>query len=252
MPRVSSKRRSAANKATKRRSMTKSLKSRQMAVSSGAAAVVGLPSRKQAVIQLSRTMRNNGFTGALDTIVTDNGGAQTTQALFFTLDQVTGFAEFKPMFEEYRIDEVKITWVPCFGVNVGRASSGGTFGSQVEIRVPQVGFCANYTGTGVPSITTEDPWLECEGYEQHEFNKIITAKIKPKIVSPAYNSSWTLADAFSVADASTWIPMTYADVRHYGLMTRVYDAYYDRLLHGISDPTGTMYVTYTISFRGPK
>lgn len=251
MPRISSKRRSAAKKSTKRRSMTKSLKSRQMSVYSGGAAVAGLPMRKLATMQISRTMRDVTFTGALDTIVTDNGGAQVTQALFFTLDQVAGWAEFKPLFEEYRIDEVKVAWIPCFAANVSRAANV-SFGAQVEIRVPQLGFCANYTGTGVPATTTENEWLECEGYEQHDFNKIITAKIKPKVLNQAYSSSFAIIDAFTVADESKWIPITYADVRHYGIMQRVYDPYYDRLLHGVSDPTGTMYVTYTISFRGPK
>lgn len=236
----------AAAKKTKRRQVSSGL-GRKMTVSVKSA-MVGKPQRQQMTTTISRTTRNTAFTGALSDIVTDNGGTAVAESLFFRLDQLPNYSEFTKLFEEYCIDTVKCTWVPAYSVNV--QSGAGLPTAEVECRVPQLGFCANYTGGANPVASLENTWLECEGYEQHDFNDIVSCTIKPKALSTIYTP--VPGAAYGLAKDKQWVSTTYPDVAHYGINYRVYDAYYNRLIYGISQPTGTMYITYTVSFRGPR
>jgi len=212
-------------------------------------AVAGVMARKSHTTTIGRTMRQLEFTGVLGEIVTDNGGTQEIGNFSFALDQLPQYAEFTKLFEEYCIKEVKVTFQPMFNVNTQPAS--GIITSEVNARVPKIGFCAIYTGGALPGTGQENGWLECEGYEQHDFDKSITVALKPKVLADAYSAQ--VSPTYSVSqDGNTWIPVASAGVLHYGLNWRLYDPHYNRLIYGPSDPVGIAYVTYTVGLRGPQ
>ena len=211
--------------------------------------VVGVPTRKMATITISRTSRTLDFTGKAVTIVTDNGGCQVTGSMIFTLDQLPNYAEFANLFDEYRIDKVKVIFVPNINVNT-RADTMGDWDETQENRISQLGFCANYAGVAAPSSSEELPWLECEGYEQHAWSKPISVTITPKVLNEVYNTG--AFSNYSAATKSQWIIMANTNAAHYGILWRVYDPYLNGLTQPSPNPQGTMYVTYTVSFRGPK
>jgi len=244
MPRKSS----ASKRTTKKRAAKPRARTTLVKVG-GAMALAGLGARKQHSMTIARTYRAVEFTGILGEIVTDNGGAQEIGNFSFALNKLPNFSEFTKLYEEYCIKEVKITFMPNYNANVQPAS--GIMTSEVNARVPKIGFCANYTGGAIPATGQENPWLECEAYEQHDWNQTVTVTLKPKVLGDAYSNA--ISNSYVVAqDGLTWIPVTYADVLHYGLNWRVYDAFYNRLIYGPSDPCGIAYITYTIGLRGPQ
>jgi len=212
-------------------------------------AVAGMLARKSHTMTIGRTMRELTFTGVLGEIVTDNGGAQLIGNFEFALDKLPQYSEFTKLYEEYCIKEVKITFQPMWNSNVAQVSENVT--EQAQCRVPKLGFCAVYTGGALPGTGQENPWLECEGYEQHDFDRSITVALKPRILGDAYSAQVSPTYAVS-QDGFTWIPVASAGVLHYGLNWRVYDPFYNRLIYGPSDPVGIAYVTYTIGLRGPQ
>lgn len=239
----------ARKRTTKKRSVAKP-RSRSIVVRSGGAmAIAGLGARKSHTVTISRTMRATEFKGALDEIVTDNGGTQNIGNFEFALDMLPQYSEFTKLFEEYCIKEVKITFMPAYNSNVAQTATNPT--EQLVCRVPKLGFCPVYTGGSLPGTGLENGWLECEGYEQHDFDKTITVSLKPKILGDAYSD--TISPTYSVSqDGNTWIPIASPSVLHYGLNWRVYDPSYNRLLYGISDPCGMAYITYTLGLRGAQ
>ena len=212
-------------------------------------AVAGMLARKSHTMTIGRTMRETTCTGVLGEIVTDNGGTQEIGTFEFALDKLPQYFDFVKLYEEYCIKEVKVTFQPMFNSNTQPAS--GIITSEVNARVPKIGFCAVYTGGALPGTGQENPWLECEGYEQHDFDRSITVALKPRILADAYSN--TVAPTYSVSqDGNTWIPIASPSVLHYGLNWRLYDPFYNRLIYGPSDPVGIAYVTYTLGLRGPQ
>jgi len=196
-------------------------------------------------VNISRTTRDL-WNGTFTDDVIDVGGAQTTKQFTFTLGQLPNYSEFTKLFQEYRIAAVKVTFMPLTPVNI--AYQEGGFDESVGFRVPQLGFCADYTGQPVPSTGNEQPWLECEGYEQHTFTKPVSVTFKPTPLATQFESSTSLG--YAVPAKSPWLPVADPNVVHYALNARLYDPYFNHVTGAVNTPNLAVYITYTIQLRG--
>ena len=196
-------------------------------------------------LTISRTTRNL-WNGTWTANVADTGGAQTTNQFIFTLDQLPNYSEFTKLFQEYRIAAVKVTFMPLTPVNIAYQSGG--YDTSVGFRVPQLGFCADYTGKPVPDTGNEQPWLECEGYEQHTFNKPVSVTFKPTPLAQQYESSTTTG--YGIPSKAPWLAVSDANVPHYSLNARLYDPYFNHIEGADNTPNLAVYITYTVQLRG--
>jgi len=196
-------------------------------------------------VSISRTTRvlwNGTFTNN----VIDTGGAQSTYQFVIKLDELPNYGEFTKLFQEYRISTVKVTFMPLTPVNIGYIAGG--FDTSVGFRVPQLGFCADYTGKPVPDVGNEQPWLECEGYEQHTFNKPISVTFKPTPLAQQYESTTTTG--YSVPPTAPWLSVNDPSIPHYSLNARLYDPYFNHVEGADNTPNMAVYVTVTLQLRG--
>lgn len=207
---------------------------------------IGRLRRAYHVVTISRTTRSL-WNGTFTDNVADSGGAQATNQYVFALSNLPNYAEFTKLFQEYRIDSVKVTFMPLTPVNISDTEAAG-YDTAVGFRVPQLGFCADYTGQGIPSASMESPWLECEGYEQHTFTKPISVTFKPTPLAQMYESGVTTA--YGVQPKAGWIPVADPSVPHYSLNARLYDPYFNHTLGAVNTPNMAVYVTYILQLRG--
>jgi len=207
---------------------------------------MGAMRRTDHIVSVTRNYRELSTAGELKYAVTDNGGWQDCSYLNFALKALPNYTDFTNLFEQFRIDEVKVTFEPTANVNV--VVDPAVVGEQQRnYRMLQLGFCADYSGQPLTITDKENTWLECEGYEQHMFDKPISVTLKPKAL--------TLTDAgltsAYASQAGLWLDCaTSNDTPHYGLRWRLYDALFD---DGTTQPVGynmTCYVTMKVSFKG--
>lgn len=132
---------------------------------------------------------------------------QTFGAIEFKLsDLATSINEYTALFDRYKLNAVKVTWV--IGVNCAYEGSGGSF-------LPRIHTAIDYDDSNPP--LTLDDLMQYTSYKMSSFtgSKLkISRYIKPRMAGLVYKSG--ISNAYSVLKPS-WVDLTSADVPHYGI-----------------------------------
>jgi len=148
------------------------------------------------------------------TVVTDNGGFQTTYGLSFQLSDLPNWQEYTSLFDQFRITGAEVEFQPRYTDNVGANDNNlitlGWFQDSNNVDL-----------TGLTSV--ENPWLERTGYRQTVLDKIVKVKLTPRPQAMVYRTVTTTG--YQVKDPRSmneWLASTDYLCPHYGLYFRVY------------------------------
>ena len=127
--------------------------------------------------------------------------ANVSAAYQFTIDALPGYTEFTSLFDQYKIKEVEMIFVPGATESVTSAANGG-----VNFTVIDYDDASNLgTGTG--------PYLQYENCLMTQGTEVIRRVIKPR----AAMGVLTGGSAYVGNIAAPWIDCSNASVPHYGL-----------------------------------
>lgn len=195
------------------------------------------PARGDNIISITRTVRVNAFLMPINAC-TDVSGFQGTIYLQPRLQDFPGYTDFQALFDEYRMIDSNVKFVPRYDGNV--SATGDNL-------LCVLGWAVDHNA--MPAITydsAEGVWLEREGYSQTIFNKEINVKFSPRPNNPVFG---TQTGYSSTARAAQWIQTSDAAVPHYGLAVRIYSP---GATTAFTQNMGTAYLTATFQFRQPK
>jgi len=147
------------------------------------------------------------------TLIQDIGTGAAPQVqlgnINFALSQVAGYADFTALFDEYRINWVKLTFTPP----VTRAASTVGAGTNVNPSYPFY-TVLDYNEVNAPANLTElGQYSSCVTHDMN--GKPFSVFIRPHILGMVYQSA--IATSYVSLPPRQWIANNYSAVPHYGL-----------------------------------
>lgn len=168
-------------------------------------------------------------TSSLVLTMDTQGLAQTAATMTFSLDQLVNYSEFTNLFDLYKINAVRVKFMPTFNDEPLGTSRLGLF---------HVAFDPNGVSSG--SVTL-DGVLQYQNLKTRRLDQMLTYYCKPCIESPVYNS----AVSSGYGPTRRWIDTNNPSVPHYGLLL----AYQSQ---GIQTPSWRVVVTYYLTTKNVR
>lgn len=135
-------------------------------------------------------------------LVTAAGSDQFT-SLKFSLNQLPGHSELTALYDQYKINMVKLEVIPQFdNANVGSSTSTNVITQNYSV--------IDYDDITVP--TTMDTLMQYQNLKRTPSTRIITRVVRPKFASELFNTS--IATAYR--PSSGFVDCNYDTVEHYG------------------------------------
>lgn len=153
--------------------------------------------------------------------------------LVFRLNQIPNYTEYLNMFDQYRLNMVKIKW--RFN---GDAQSIQTLAAGSTVTIPQLHWVNDYTD--VSSLTIAN-LREYQNYKMRplQSNSPVTMLIRPKLLQPVGGGT-------NRVPVKRWLPVTASNEDHFGIKTIV-DCSYANGIGG--DVVGTLTKEFTYYFQ---
>lgn len=129
---------------------------------------------------------------------------RTYGALSFNISQLPNYTEFTALFDQYRINKIKVTLYP-------HANSTETPCNATNDFIPLIAFCEDTDDATTP--TSVDDLNQKPNVRYSRFNKPISMWIKPHVATEVYRSTITTGYG-NIANA--WIDSISSDIPHYG------------------------------------
>lgn len=126
-------------------------------------------------------------------------------ALSFNLSQLPNYTEFTALFDQYRINKIKVTMYP-------HADNSQTPVNATNDFIPLIAFCTDTDDSTAPASV--DELNQRSNVRYTKFNKPISIWIKPHVDTEIYRSAVTTGYG-NIANA--WIDSASSDIPHYGL-----------------------------------
>lgn len=127
----------------------------------------------------------------------------------FKASSVPDFANYSACFDEYRIEGIKIKFIPQ--QNVSMVIDPGTLGSQLTSLLPLFATCIDVNDSATPgSVNTV---LGKDTGKVHSTNSVITRKFVPFVSKAVYQSGFTGYGP----EMNSWVDTVSTGVNHYGL-----------------------------------
>lgn len=145
------------------------------------------------------------------------GGYQGTLGMAISLSDLPGSSEFTTLFKQFRITKVVTTFQPRYVNNVLFTTSGTTNGPDNHMLT--LGWFQDKLSVNIPGGgTSEDAFLEVQGYRQTLFNKPVVVTHYPK---PAIMTYLTPTSTGYSEIKGGWVSTAYPGTPHYGLVVRL-------------------------------
>lgn len=183
------------------------------------------------------------FTGALSTIALAAGTGTSFGAITFKLDDIPGYTEYTAMFDKYRINAVKIMFLPVSD-NTLVATSQDTQAFRITEYANRFFTALDFNDATAPTTTNE--------LRQYKYCKVTPyvrlheRYIKPRVLMTATESSGTFV--YNTV-ARPWLSCADPEVQHYALKYA-----FDGRTNASGSPE-TLYkieAIYYMSFKDPK
>lgn len=139
----------------------------------------------------------------LPTWVTTTAGADSFTSLNFRLNQLPQFSEFTVLYDQYKINGVKLELIPQFD-----SANVGAIGTNV---VSQNFLINDYDDSLVP--TTMDTLLQNQSVKRCSSTRIMKHYIRPCVASQVFNTGITS----TYSARRQFIDCNSADTEHYGV-----------------------------------
>lgn len=227
---------------------------------------MGCPRVSPHVTTIARTLRYldpvaGTFNGLLGQPVTSSGvtpaGYQIANKVQFLPQTMSGWSEFKTLYNLYRVTKVRMTFIPSYPTNVQVFTPSSVPAVQEDgqlmagPRMIMLGWAPDYQyePLDAASASKEDYWLELEAYQQHPFDKTITIEFTPVVTTTVISTlpvTTTTAYASAYNKAMPWTS-TADNVALGGLQFRLYDPI---AANAIAFSSCAIYLTCTIEFKG--
>lgn len=133
--------------------------------------------------------------------------AATTQQFAYTFDlnQLTNVASFNTLFDEYRINAVKVSFTPAYNF-YGTAVTAGTVSMPVIYTVTDYDSDASLAAGALDQYTN---------LKYRSFNRTHTHYLKPKVLNQIFISAGSTGNN---PIRAPWLDMANANVPHYGIL----------------------------------
>lgn len=155
----------------------------------------------------------------------------------FQLNLLPNYTEFTALYDQYKIDMVKLYIIPTFSdLSLANPPASG------DPILPRVASTIDLDDDAV--FTSEDQLLQKQDIKWTSGGKLHKRKVYPKVQMAAYDTA--LSFGYVTPKMKPWLDCSYPDTKHYGLKIQI---------DGTGTPTvGTawmyrVYAKYFISFR---
>lgn len=163
----------------------------------------------------------------------DIGASQQSLAYSFQLSDLPSYTEFVALFQHYRINGIKITFVPPFNVSSVQDNLSSAF-----TRLPIIHSAPVYDNTAAPSDVND--LVQRSGYRRQVLKRPISFFIKPAMLLQGDDTS------FDLTFWKRWVKTSNPSVNYYGYLF---------LLEAVGSGDSSLvqvYVKYYMQFKGIK
>lgn len=128
-----------------------------------------------------------------------SSSVDVSQSYQFVLSSLPGYTDFTDLFDEYKIDKVKITWMPDTQQSLENAGIGGTT-------------CFTALDFDDSATVLLSGLQQYETCQLHNALRPFTRTVVPRFAVGAYSGAFT-----SYKNTSGWIDVASTSVIHYGI-----------------------------------
>lgn len=121
----------------------------------------------------------------------------------FKLSVLPNASEFTTLFDAYRIDKVKLTFI--------YSSNDAVQGTSATNSLPMIGVVKDYDDA--TALTSVGDYEQYETYKLKRIDKPFSVVLRPRIAMSAYQGAFT----GYINTSAKWIDANSPDVQHYGL-----------------------------------
>lgn len=133
----------------------------------------------------------------------------TLSTYAFKLTDLPEYASYTTIFDQYRIDRIVLTFIPCTDLAIPGSTTGGTLQ-----RAPPIYTAVDYDDNGTPaSVATV---LNYANVRLHAPGRMFKVSFKPHVAVGLYNGT-NFTNYGN--NANQWIDAASSDVLHFGLKT---------------------------------
>lgn len=167
--------------------------------------------------------------------VASNVSIDTLGAMQFTLSQLPGVSEFTTLFDMYKINGIKLSFVPA-------QTGADTNDPSKFMYMPDFWTVIDYDDANTP---TKNDMLQCTGLRMTRGNRTHSRYIKPAVSAEVYRS---LTNSSYAPKWRQWLDMADTGVPHYGIK---YFAHASGYTSG-NQPAWRVYATFYFSCKGVR
>lgn len=153
--------------------------------------------------------------------------------LNFSLSQVPNPSDFTNLFDFYRINAIKLHFIPQANMN--------STGSLDPLSIPVIHYMVDQDDS--IGFANETQALEKEGIKTRRLDKPFTYYLKPRVSTEIYNNGITTA--YALNRRAQWIDCNSSGVAHFGLKGWITTA-------SASTMRLKVYATYYMQFKGAQ
>lgn len=168
-------------------------------------ALMRIRGRPQSLLQPVHYFKRSVWIPAWATV---QAGADRFSSLNFRLNQIPNVAELTALYDQYKINGVKVEVIPQFDTNTQAGTAPNVLTSHI---MSQNWHCIDYDDAVVP--TTMDTLLQYQNVKRQSCNRIIKRFIKPKFADTIFASG--VISGYRPQNG--FIDVTYDNVEHYGM-----------------------------------
>lgn len=141
-------------------------------------------------------------------------GADWVAGFQFSFDQLLGYTEFTPLFQEYRINCIVLTMLPCWdSCDIGDLTVAAT-----NLKLPSIGWVIDYNDANTPSGAAA--LQQYSNYREKLFKGPIKIKVWPCLALASYVSGVTTG---YTVKRKQWVHIADTGVKHYGIKMCIFN-----------------------------
>lgn len=166
----------------------------------------------------------------------------------FQAAYMPGWSGLANNFDQYRIEEIELNFVPSYNMGDVAAFGAGTAASSVPTILFAVDLDGQPSGSG---LTSEQQLLQYQNMKRLYMDRPRKVKFTPKVSMEAYNGL-SITPAYALSPKGQWIDCANGSVPQYGCLWYIPGT--ESTPQGQTLNTGwgcRVYVKYTVSFQNP-
>lgn len=183
----------------------------------------------------------------------DADGADSLQQYTFSLQDVPGYSEFQVMFDFYKINAVKVMFIPMFNISpfqafigTGPSTNESSFGVAPASNPAALRFftCVDYNSAPALTVAQIREYSNCKFSTYHRGHR--------RYIKPKYDLSTRSSSGVQILGKTPWIESSSAGQAHNSIVCGLTTSEFDTTQIAPNDILYKVEAVYYMSFKSTK